>query len=79
MYKKEKFQDFNQSFSSHLSNFSSTTKLVEETLIEYYISALCPNIAMFVKRAVKCSLVKKYEEANKVEDELDSIAKHTPE
>ena len=34
---------------------------------------------MFIKRAVKRSLVENYEEADKVEDELDSIAKHTSE
>ena len=34
---------------------------------------------MFVKREVKHSLVENYEEANKVEAELDSIAKHTSE
>ena len=79
MDKKEKVQDFNQIFSSHLSNFSATTKPAKETLIEYYTSALCPNIAMFVKRAVKHMLVENYEEANKVEVELDNIAKRTSE
>ena len=34
---------------------------------------------MFVKREVKRTLVEKYEEANKVEVELDSINKHTAE
>ena len=34
---------------------------------------------MFVKRAVKLTLVENYEEANKVEAKLDSINKHTTE
>ena len=34
---------------------------------------------MFVKIAMKCSLVGNYEESNKVEVEIDSIAKHTSE
>ena len=34
---------------------------------------------MFIKRAVKCTLVENYEEVNKVEVELDSITKHTSE
>ena len=34
---------------------------------------------MFVKRAVKRTLVEKYEEQNKVEAELDSINKYTIE
>ena len=33
-------------------------------LIEYYTSTICPSIAMFVKRAVKRSLIENYEEAN---------------
>ena len=77
MDKKEKVQDFNQRFTAHLSNFSATTRPAEETLIEYYTSALCPSITMFVKRAVKRTLLENYEEANKVEAELDNITKHT--
>ena len=72
-------QDFNQKFAAHLNNFNATANPTEETLIEYYTSTLSPNIAMFVKRAIKPSLVETYEEANKVEVELDSIEKHTSE
>ena len=79
MDKKEKVQDFNQRFAAHLNNFSATIKPAEETLIEYYTSALSPNIAMFVKRSVKPSLVETYEETNKVEAELESINKHIVE
>ena len=32
--KKEKVRDFNQSFTTHLNNFSATIKLAEETMIE---------------------------------------------
>ena len=62
-----------------MNNFRATTKPAEKTLIEYYTSTLCPNIAMFVKREMKRSLVENYEEANKVEVELDNINKHTTE
>ena len=34
---------------------------------------------MFVKREVKVTLVENYEEAKKVEDDMDSIEKHTLE
>ena len=34
---------------------------------------------MFVKRELKCTLVENYEEANKIEAELDIINKHTIE
>ena len=36
-------------------------------------------MAMFVKRAVNTTLVENYEEAKKVEFDLDSIARHTLE
>ena len=62
-----------------MNNFSTTTKPDEETLIEYYTSALYPNISMFVKREVNPSLAKTYEEADKVEDEIENINKHTTE
>ena len=72
-------QDINQRFVSHLINFNATIKPIEETLIEYYTSTLCPSIAMFVKRPINPSLVETYEEENKVEAELESINKHTAE
>ena len=63
--KKEKVQDFGQRFVAHLNNFSAAINHVEETLIEYYTSAFGPDIAMFVKRSLKPSLVETYEEAEK--------------
>ena len=79
MENKEKVKYFNQRFASHLNNFSATINPVEETLIEYYTSALCPIIPMFFKRSVNPSLVETYEETNKVESKLDTINKHTTE
>ena len=58
-----------------MNNFSAAIIPVEETLIEYYSSALSPEIAMFVKRSVKHLLLETYEEAKKVEEELESINK----
>ena len=62
-----------------MNNFSVATKPAEESLIEYYTTTLDPPIAMFVKRVGKVTLVENYEEAKKVEVDLDSIAKHTLE
>ena len=62
-----------------MSNFSATIKPFEESLIEYYTTTLNPPIAMFVKRSRKITLVEKYEEAKKVEADLDNIAKHSLE
>ena len=79
MEKKEKVQDFNKSFTTLLNKFSAATKLAEESLIAYYTTTLDPPIAMFVKRFGKITLVENYEEARKVEVDLDSIENHTPE
>ena len=77
MEKKEKVLDFNHRFAHHLNNFNASMMHAEETLIEYYSSALSPEIAMFVKWSEKPSLLETYEEANKVEEELESINKQT--
>ena len=77
MEKKEKDQDLNQRFTTLLSSFSATTKPIEESLVEYHTTTLYPPIAMFVKRVVKATLVENYEEAKKVEADLDSITRHT--
>ena len=77
MENKEKVQYFNQIFTNHLRNFSAKNKPDEDLLVEYYTTALSPQLAMFVKKAVKLTLVENFEEAIKVEDDLDSIGKHT--
>ena len=61
MGKKERVQDFSQRLAAHLNNFSAAIRPVEETLMEYYTSALSLDMAMFVKRSVKPSLVETYE------------------
>ena len=62
-----------------MNSFSSTTKLANESLVEYYTTGLYPPITKFVKRAGKVRLVENYEEANNVEVDLDSIARHNLE
>ena len=74
--KKERMHNFNQRFVAHLNNFVATIKPAENTLIEYYTSALGPEIAMFVKRSDKPTLVETYEEAEKVEAKMESIDKY---
>ena len=48
-------------------------------MIAYYTTTLYPPIAMFVKRAVKITLIENYDEARKVEADLYNIAIHTSE
>ena len=77
--KKEKVEYFSQRFAAHLNNFIATIKPVEETLIEYYTSSLGSDIAMFVEILVKPSLGETYDEAEKIEVELESVNKHSME
>ena len=71
MDKKEKVHDFIQRFVVHLNNFSAAIKPTEENLMEYYTSSLFHDIEMFVKSLVSPSLVETYEDAKKVEVELE--------
>ena len=45
----------------------------EKVLIEYYTSALGPELAMFAKMKIKPTLVETYQEAERVEAESESI------
>ena len=59
-----------------MNNFDAAIKPTENTLIEYYTSALGPDLAMFVKRSVKPTLVETYEEPEKVEAKMESKEKY---
>ena len=69
--RKEKVRNFTQRFSAYLKNFSATDKPSDKVLIEYYTSALGPDLAMFAQ--VKPMLSETYEEAERVEAEKESI------
>ena len=71
--RKEKVHSFTQRFAAYLNNFSATDKPSDKVLIEYYTSALGPDLAMFSKMTVKPMLSKTYEEAKRVEAEKESI------
>ena len=61
--KDEKVHHFTQIFSTCLKNFSETDRPSDKVLIEYYTSALGPELAMFAKMKAKSTLVETYEEA----------------
>ena len=64
---------FTQRFSSYLKNFYETERPSDKVLIEYFTSALGPELAMFSKMKAKPTLVETYEEAERVEAEKESI------
>ena len=61
-----------------MNSFSAATKPTQES-VEYYTTTHYRPIAMFVKRVGKVTLVENYEEAKKVEADMDSITNHTLE
>ena len=64
---------FTQRFAAYLKNFSDVDKPSDKVLIEYYTSALGPDLAMFSKGRAKPTLTETYEEAEIVEAERESI------
>ena len=71
--RKEKVHNFTQIFVAYLKKKSATDKPSDKVLIEYYTSALGPELAMFSKMSVKPKLSETYEEAERVEAEKESI------
>ena len=65
--RKERVHNFTQRFASYLNNFIAANKPSENSLIEYYTSALRLDLAMFAKISVRTTLAETYEEAKKVE------------
>ena len=49
--RKEKVHNFTQRFSAYLKNFSATYKPSDKVLIEYYTSALGPDLAIYVRKS----------------------------
>ena len=71
--RKEKVHSFTQRFATYLKNYSDIDKPLNKVLIEYYASALGPDLAMFSKMKAKTTLSETYEEAERVEAERESI------
>ena len=65
--------NFTQIFVACLKFFTIADKPSENALIEYYTSALGPDLDMFSKRSVRPTLAETYEEAEKVEADMESI------
>ena len=72
--KKEKVKDFNQRFINLLNYILE--KPLESIQVEFYIVALPPTIAIFVKAREKRALVENFLEDIKVEKDMASISSH---
>ena len=71
--RKEKVHNFTQRFVVYLKKITAADKPSEKALIEYYTSALGLDLAMFAKISIKHTLSETYEEAERVEAEMESI------
>ena len=58
--RKEKVHSFTQRFAAYLKNFSEIDKPSDKVLIEYYTSALEPDLAMFSQMKAKHTLEETY-------------------
>ena len=74
MNEKEKVKDFNQIFITLLNRVLIIP--AEVVQIEYYTTALLPNIAMFVKNQEKLTPVDNFGEDIKVEKDLEAISSY---
>ena len=64
---------FTQRFATYLKKNFDADRPSDKVLIEYYTSALGPELAMFAKIKAKPTLAETYEEAEIVEAERESI------
>ena len=72
MNENEKVEDFNEKFISLLNRIP--IKPTEAFQIEYYTSALPPNISMFVKNQGKLTLVDSFTKAIQVEKDFETMS-----
>ena len=71
--RKEKVHNFTQRFAAYLKTFTAVDKPSQKVMIEYYTSSLGLDLAMFAKILVKPTLSETYEEAERVEVEMERI------
>jgi hypothetical protein len=73
MNAKEKVKDFNQRFLTLKNRIPTDSMPVESLVIAYYTKALHQNIAIWVKRSKKETLVEAFEEATQIEKDILSL------
>ena len=73
----EKIKDFNSRFNKLLNKIPVASKPVVDVQIEWYISSLPSNIAIFVDRANKATLVENMKEALSIEIRIIALEKRS--
>jgi hypothetical protein len=73
MNPKEKVKDFNQIFLTLKNKIPTDSMPVESLIVAYYAKALHNNIAIWVKRSKKNTLLEAFEEASQIEKDILSL------
>ena len=69
---KEKVKDFNQRFLTLRNRIPATSRPTEDVTVEFYTSTLPGKISMFVRQKAKLTVTEKFEEAIKVEKDVNA-------
>jgi hypothetical protein len=70
---KEKVKDFNQIFLTLKNKIPADSMPAESLIVAYYAKALHNNIAIWVKRSKKNTLLEAFEEASQIEKDILSL------
>jgi hypothetical protein len=73
MNPKEKVKDFNQIFLTLKNKIPADSMPAESLIVAYYTKALHNNIAIWVKRSKKNTLLEAFEEASQIEKDILSL------
>jgi hypothetical protein len=70
MNPKEKFKDFNQRFLTLKKKIPADSMPAENLIVAYYTKAMHKNIAIWVKRSKKNTLLEAFEEESQIEKDV---------
>jgi hypothetical protein len=73
MNPKEKVKDFNQIFLTLKNRIPTDSMLVESLIVAYYTTTLHNNIAIWVRRSKKNTLLEAFEEASQIKKDILSL------
>jgi hypothetical protein len=73
MNPKENIKDFNQRFLTLKNQIPTNSMPTENLIITYYTKSLHQNIAIWVKRSKKATLLEAFEEASQIEKDILSL------
>jgi hypothetical protein len=77
MNPKEKIKDFNQRFLTLNNRIPMDSMRAKNLIVAYYMKALHQNIAIFVKRSKKATLLEAFEEESQIEKDILSLKDNT--